>query len=208
MQTALRMDTTRLLSERSLVSSFKRALLGCISPLVRKINIPPTRWQQLTGINFIFYYGTTFFKHSGIADAFLITVATNVVNVFMTLPGMWGIERFGRRRLLLIGAAGMCFCEFIIAIVGVTISVNNIAGQKVLVAFVCIYIVRFIPYFCDQCSDFFYLRHSLPQHGDPSLGSSLVRSFHWLFEPRQCRSLLRPIGALCHVKYRRISILT
>jgi len=100
-------------------------------------------WQQLTGINFIFYYGTTFFKHSGIADAFLITVATNVVNVFMTLPGMWGIERFGRRRLLLIGAAGMCFCEFIIAIVGVTISVNNIAGQKVLVAFVCIYIAFF-----------------------------------------------------------------
>jgi SP family sugar:H+ symporter-like MFS transporter len=80
----------------------------------------------------------------------LTTVATNIVNVFMTLPGMWGIERFGRRRLLFVGAAGMCICEFIIAIIGVTISVNNIAGHKVLVAFVCIYIVRFIPYLCDQ----------------------------------------------------------
>ncbi|KAF8074736.1 MFS monosaccharide transporter, partial [Lyophyllum atratum] len=100
-------------------------------------------WQQLTGINFIFYYGTTFFKNSGIQDPFLISIATNVVNVFMTLPGMWGVERFGRRRLLLIGAVGMCLCEFIVAIVGVTISVNNVAGQKVLIAFVCIYIAFF-----------------------------------------------------------------
>lgn len=69
-------------------------------------------------------------------------MATNIVNVFMTLPGIWGVERFGRRRLLLIGAAGMCICEFIVAIVGVTVSTNNLAGQKVLVAFVCIYIVR------------------------------------------------------------------
>jgi len=61
----------------------------------------------------------------------------------MTLPGMWGVERFGRRRLLLVGAAGMCICEFIVAFVGVTISVDNLAGQRVLVAFVCIYIVRF-----------------------------------------------------------------
>jgi sugar porter (SP) family MFS transporter len=100
-------------------------------------------WQQLTGINFIFYYGTTFFQNSGIKDPFLISIATNVVNVFMTLPGMWGVERFGRRRLLLVGAIGMCVCEYIVAIVGVTISVSNIAGQKVLIAFVCIYIAFF-----------------------------------------------------------------
>ena len=99
-------------------------------------------WQQLTGINFIFYYGTVFFQNSGIGNPFLTSVATNIVNVFMTLPGMWGVERFGRRRLLLVGAIGMCFCEFLVAIIGVTISVENTAGQKCLVAFVCIYIVN------------------------------------------------------------------
>ncbi|KAH8116445.1 MFS monosaccharide transporter [Phellopilus nigrolimitatus] len=97
-------------------------------------------WQQLTGINFIFYYGTTFFMRSGITDAFLISVATNVVNVFMTIPGMWAVERFGRRRMLLIGATGMCVCEFIVAIAGVALPQSNLAGQKVLIAFVCIYI--------------------------------------------------------------------
>ncbi|KAJ3569260.1 hypothetical protein NP233_g5174 [Leucocoprinus birnbaumii] len=100
-------------------------------------------WQQLTGINFIFYYGTTFFINSGIRDGFLITVATNIVNVFMTLPGIWGVERFGRRTLLFWGAVGMCVCEFIVAIVGVTVSTENLAGQRVLIAFVCIYIAFF-----------------------------------------------------------------
>jgi sugar porter (SP) family MFS transporter len=100
-------------------------------------------WQQLTGINFIFYFGTSFFQNAGISKPFLITIATNVVNVFMTLPGIYGIERFGRRRLLLVGAAGMCICEFLVAIIGVTISTQNTGGQKGLIALVCIYIAFF-----------------------------------------------------------------
>ena len=68
---------------------------------------------------------------------------TNVVNVVMTIPAFWAVDHIGRRRLLLIGAAGMLLCEYLIAIIGVTISVENQAGQKVLVAFVCIYIAFF-----------------------------------------------------------------
>jgi SP family sugar:H+ symporter-like MFS transporter len=97
----------------------------------------------LSGINFIFYYGTTFFKSAGISDPFLISVATNVVNVGMTIPCILGADKVGRRRLLLIGAAGMCVCEYIVAIVGVTVSTDNLAGQRVLIAFVCIYIAFF-----------------------------------------------------------------
>ncbi|KAH9940949.1 MFS monosaccharide transporter [Epithele typhae] len=100
-------------------------------------------WQQLTGINFIFYYGTTFFKNAGISDAFLISIATSIVNVFMTIPGMWGIDKFGRRPLLLYGAIVMCICEYLVAIVGVTISINNKSGQQALIALVCIYIAAF-----------------------------------------------------------------
>lgn len=100
-------------------------------------------WQQLTGINFIFYYGTSFFKNSHVGNPFLQSVATNVVNVGMTVPGIWLVDRAGRRNLLLIGALGMLICEYIVAITGVTISVDNIVGQKVLIAFVCIYIAFF-----------------------------------------------------------------
>lgn len=61
----------------------------------------------------------------------------------MTLPGMWGIERFGRRSLLIYGAVMMSVCEFLVAIIGVTISDGNEVGQKALVALVCIYIAAF-----------------------------------------------------------------
>jgi len=99
--------------------------------------------QQLTGINFIFYYGTSFFQNSGIANPFIITIATNVVNVGMTVPGIWAVDRLGRRFLLLYGAAGMAFSQLIVAIVGVATPEGNQAAQKVLVAFVCIFIAHF-----------------------------------------------------------------
>jgi len=100
-------------------------------------------WQQLTGINFIFYYGTTFFTQAGIDNPFIITIITNIVNVISTLPGIWAVDNLGRRKLLLIGAAGMCICEYIVAIVGVTTPGTNQSAQKSLIAFVCIYIFFF-----------------------------------------------------------------
>ena len=100
-------------------------------------------WQQLTGINFIFYFGTTFFTNAGIKNPFLISIATSTVNVGMTVPGIWGVERFGRRSLLLVGAIGMTICEFIIAIIGSTTKTTNQSAQSAEVAFVCIYIAFF-----------------------------------------------------------------
>lgn len=95
---------------------------------------------QLTGLPFIFYYSTVFFKNSGIKNPFLITIATNIILSFMTPVGMWGVERFGRRRLLLVGAAAMSVCHFLVAIIGVTVPASNTVVQKVLIAFVCIFI--------------------------------------------------------------------
>ncbi|ODV58957.1 sugar porter family MFS transporter [Ascoidea rubescens DSM 1968] len=98
-------------------------------------------FQQLTGINFIFYYGTTFFGNAGIKDAFTVQVITNLVNVFMTFPGIYLVEVVGRRALLIWGAAGMCLSGFVVAIVG-EISDSD-ASNKALVAFACIFIAFF-----------------------------------------------------------------
>ncbi|KAF7586781.1 High-affinity glucose transporter rgt2 [Aspergillus hancockii] len=97
--------------------------------------------QQLAGVNFIFYYGTTFFEHSGIKDGFIITLITNIVNVVSTFPGLYMVEKWGRRPLLMFGAVGMCICQLIVAIVGTATSSD--AANKVLIAFVCIYIFFF-----------------------------------------------------------------
>lgn len=98
-------------------------------------------FQQLSGVNFIFYYGTTFFKSSGIANSFTISLATNIINLGMSFPGVLSVEILGRRKLLLIGAVGMAVSELIIAIVGVC--TTSVSANKVLVAFACIFIAFF-----------------------------------------------------------------
>src|SRR5690606_2058494 len=78
---------------------------------------------------------------SGIDNPFVISIITNVVNVVSTLPGMYLVERMGRRPLLLMGAIGMCVCQYIVSIVGVT--TESETSNKVLIAFVCFYIFFF-----------------------------------------------------------------
>ncbi|EON63077.1 hypothetical protein W97_02304 [Coniosporium apollinis CBS 100218] len=107
------------------------------------IGISMQMFQQWTGVNFIFYYGTTFFQQAGVPQTpFIIGIITTVVNVGSTPLSFWTIERFGRRPLLIFGALGMLTCEFIIAIVG-TAAPNSGAAGYVLVVFVCIYISFF-----------------------------------------------------------------
>lgn len=98
-------------------------------------------FQQLTGVNFIFYYGTTFFQSSGISNEFLISLATNIVNVGSTIPGIFLIEIIGRRKLLLGGAVVMSISQFVIGITGVATTSDS--ANKVLVAFSCIFISAF-----------------------------------------------------------------
>lgn len=97
--------------------------------------------QQLTGVNFIFYYGTQFFKNSGLKNPFVDSLITNVVNVVSTFPGLYMVEKWGRRPLLMFGAVGMFVAQFIIAIVGTTAS--SVVANKVLIAFICVYIFFF-----------------------------------------------------------------
>ncbi|KAK3349784.1 general substrate transporter [Lasiosphaeria hispida] len=108
--------------------------------------------QQLTGINFIFYYGTQYFFNSGISNAFIITMITSSINVVSTVPGLYACDKWGRRPLLLWGAVGMCVSQFIVAVLGTTttgqdaggnILVFNLPAQKASIAFVCIYIFFF-----------------------------------------------------------------
>ncbi|KAI0554643.1 high-affinity glucose transporter RGT2 [Xylaria curta] len=108
--------------------------------------------QQLTGINFIFYYGTQYFKNSGIENPFTIQVITSVINVVSTIPGLYAVDKFGRRPLLFWGAIGMCIGQFVVAVLGTTTTgqdsmgntiVYNEAAQKASIAFVSIFIFFF-----------------------------------------------------------------
>jgi MFS family permease len=53
------------------------------------------------------------------------------------------VERLGRRNLLLLGAIGMCVCQYIVAITGTVAGTSDLAAQRAAIAFVCIYIFFF-----------------------------------------------------------------
>jgi len=65
--------------------------------------------QQITGINAILYYAPEIFKQAGagVSSAFDDTVLIGLINLVFTLVAMCLVDRFGRRRLLILGPAGM-----------------------------------------------------------------------------------------------------
>jgi MFS family permease len=106
----------------------------------------------LPGINFIFYYGTKYFQNSGVSSGFIVGMITSAINVASTIPGMYAVDKWGRRPLLLFGAIGMCASQLIVAVCGTVsagqhpngeIFVTSLAGQRAAVAFVCVYIFFF-----------------------------------------------------------------
>lgn len=105
----------------------------------------PTELIHLkVGVNFIFYYGTTYFSgQSNLPSAFILQVITNVVNVITTFPGLWAIDRFGRRPVLLVGALGMGVSQYIVAACGVATSRDNYASSCAQFAFICTFIFFF-----------------------------------------------------------------
>jgi sugar porter (SP) family MFS transporter len=75
-------------------------------------------FQQLVGINVIFYYSTTLWHSVGLseADALTISVVTSVTNVVVTVIAIALVDRVGRRPLLLVGSAGMAVCLTLMAV--------------------------------------------------------------------------------------------
>lgn len=65
--------------------------------------------SQFTGINAIIYYGPKIFASAGlgVGDSLNSQVIIGVINVLFTIIALWKIDTFGRRPLLLTGAAAM-----------------------------------------------------------------------------------------------------
>ncbi|MBB4860667.1 SP family sugar:H+ symporter-like MFS transporter [Novosphingobium chloroacetimidivorans] len=66
-------------------------------------------FQQLVGINIVFYYGAVLWQAVGFseADALKINILSGVVSIAACLMSIALVDRIGRRPLLLIGSLGM-----------------------------------------------------------------------------------------------------
>jgi MFS transporter, SP family, sugar:H+ symporter len=74
--------------------------------------------QQLTGANFFFYYGTTVFQGIGLSNSYVTAMILGGINFGMTIPGLYVVEHFGRRRALIAGGLWMFMCFMVFASVG------------------------------------------------------------------------------------------
>ncbi|NNK26684.1 MAG: sugar porter family MFS transporter, partial [Flavobacteriaceae bacterium] len=79
-------------------------------------------FQQITGINAIFYYAPTIFEQAGGStdSSFLQAIVVGLTNLVFTLVAIWLIDRLGRKPLLLIGTSFMT-----IALLMATLAFNN-----------------------------------------------------------------------------------
>lgn len=66
-------------------------------------------FNQVSGINAIIYYAPRIFEMTGLgtSSALLSTVGIGVTNLFFTLLAVNFIDRFGRKKLMLIGSFGL-----------------------------------------------------------------------------------------------------
>ncbi|MEX5295455.1 sugar porter family MFS transporter [Kocuria sp. CPCC 205268] len=127
----VRLIKESLRSEHKPRMSDLRGRMAGLKPIVW-VGIGLAALQQFVGINVIFYYSNVLWQAVGFTESnsFTITVITSVVNVAVTIVAIALVEKVGRRRLLLVGSAGMTLMLGTLAVVFATANVVN--GQPEL----------------------------------------------------------------------------
>lgn len=100
--------------EQSLAADHRPRLADLVNPggglkKIIWVGIGLATFQQLVGINVVFYYGAVLWQSVGFSesDALLINVASGSVSIAAVIAAMVLIDRVGRKPLLLVGSAGM-----------------------------------------------------------------------------------------------------
>jgi SP family sugar:H+ symporter-like MFS transporter len=107
----------------SLAKDHKPSFKDLLDPVTR--NVRPIVWaglilavfQQLVGINIVFYYGATLWQSVGFSenDALQINILSGVLSIAACLAAIAVIDKIGRKPLLLIGSAGMAVTLGVVA---------------------------------------------------------------------------------------------
>ncbi len=120
-----------------IVESLRRETVAADEPFfTRKYRRPillalmVATFNQLSGINALIYYTADIFAMAGAGrtSALWQSVTIGVTNLVFTLLAMSVIDRFGRKRLLLVGSLGLAACLFVAAYA----FENDIGGVVVL----------------------------------------------------------------------------
>ncbi|KAI5459061.1 general substrate transporter [Mariannaea sp. PMI_226] len=111
------------------------------------IGVTLQMFQQLTGANYFFYYGTTIFQSVSI-NSYITQIILNTINFVVTFIGLYLVEHYGRRKSLISGSAWMFVCFMIFASVGHfsldrTTPQNTQGAGVAMIVFACLFILGF-----------------------------------------------------------------
>ncbi|WP_312875876.1 sugar porter family MFS transporter [Arthrobacter terrae] len=130
---------------KTLVDSIRKSIRSDSKPSFKDLRggtlgLVPIVWvgviiaafQQLVGINVIFYYSNSLWRSVGFSADFAsnASVITAITNVVITVVAIFLIDKLGRRPLLLIGSSGMTISLVLMAISFTQASIVN--GQPEL----------------------------------------------------------------------------
>ncbi len=98
-------------------------------------------FNQFSGINAILYYAPRIFEQTGLstADSLFQPVLIGIINGLFTLLGLAIIDKVGRRKLLIVGSAGMAIC---LALTSKMMYLQDFSGYGLLV-YLLVYIAFF-----------------------------------------------------------------
>lgn len=132
-------------------------------------------FNQLSGINAILYYAPRIFELAGFskADSYSQPIFIGAANFLFTLLAMTLIDKFGRKKLLLIGSVGM------VVFLGLTANAfrGTIDGNSHLL----LYLIGFIAFFAfSQGAVIWVFISEIFPNAVRSQGGSLGSSTHWI----------------------------
>ncbi|HCD51090.1 MAG TPA: MFS transporter [Balneolaceae bacterium] len=109
-------------------SDLLNKVTGKVHPIVW-VGIGLAVFQQLVGINVVFYYGAVLWQSVGYseADSLLINVISGAVSIAAVLISMVLIDKLGRKPLLLWGSVGMAIT---LAIVSIAFSTGSLDANN------------------------------------------------------------------------------
>ena len=132
-------------------------------------------FNQLSGINAIIYYAPRIFEMAGFdkADAFLQPIYIGAANLLFTLLAMTMIDRFGRKKLLIIGSFGMIF---FLGMTAFAFKDPGVANPNVIW-----YLIGFIAFFAfSQGAVIWVFISEIFPNSVRSQGGSLGSFTHWI----------------------------
>ena len=121
----------------------EKRFVDLLDPIYRKrltVAILLAVFAQFSGINVVFYYGTTLLEQVGFkSDSALSgTAFIGFFNLIFTLVAIWLVDKLGRRALLQVGTLGAIAC-----LIGIGVMIDGSSESKSLIALMCGFVAFF-----------------------------------------------------------------